>query len=117
MLVEMSSTGFAQGNDAEAERGWREALHLTRETQGTFFALEALVGMAALKVKQGNIKPALELVLIVLNHPASLQETKNRAKHLLAELEERLTPTPILEAIRSHAAEKTFDAVVEDLLK
>ena len=65
------------------------------ETQGTFVALEALVGFAALKAKQGNIEQALELSLIVLNHPASLQETKNRADPLRAELEAHITPTQI----------------------
>ena len=42
VLVEMSHSMFALGNDAEAERGWCEALHVTMETQGTFVALEAL---------------------------------------------------------------------------
>jgi hypothetical protein len=59
---------------------------------------------------------ALELLLIVLNHPASFQETKDRASDLRADLEAQLTPT-LIEAIQAHAGEKTFDAVVEDLLK
>lgn len=116
VLVEMSRSIFAQGNDVEAERGWREALHVTMETQATFVALEALAGIATLKAKQGNIEQALELLLIVLSHPASLQETKDRADRLRAELEARLTPTQI-DAIRAHTAEKTFDAVVGELLK
>ena len=86
VLVEMSQSMFALGNHAEAEGGWREALHVTMETQGTFVALEALVGFAALKAKQGNIEQALELSLIVLNHPGSLQETKNRADPLRARI-------------------------------
>ncbi len=86
------------------------------ETQGTFVALEALVGIATLKAKQGNIEQALELSLIVLNHPASLQETKNRADRLRAELEAQLTPTQS-EAIQAHVGDKTLEAVVEDLLK
>jgi tetratricopeptide (TPR) repeat protein len=36
VLVEMSHSSFALGNDAEAERDWCEALLGTRETQGTF---------------------------------------------------------------------------------
>ena len=116
VLVEMSSSIFEQGNDVEAERGWREALRVTMETQGTFVALEALVGIAALKAKQGNIEHALELSLIVLNHPASLQETKNRADRLRTELEARLTQAQI-KGINSHIGEKTFQAVVEDLVK
>ena len=116
VLAEMSRSIFVLGNDAEAERGWCEALHVTMETQGTFVALEALVGIATLRAKQGNIDQALELLLIVLNHPASLQETKNRASDLRAGLEAQLTPTQI-EAVQAHAGEKTFDAVVEELLR
>ena len=80
VLAEMSRGIFVLGNDAEAERGWCEALHVTMETQGTFVALEALVGIATLRA-QGNIDQALELLLIVLDH-SPLQETKNRASDL-----------------------------------
>lgn len=89
---------------------------MATEIHGTPVALEALAGFATLQVKQGNRKHALQLLLLVLNHPASSQETKNRASGLRAELEAQLTPTQI-EAIKAHAGEKTFDAVVEDLLK
>jgi tetratricopeptide (TPR) repeat protein len=116
VLVEMSSSIFAQGNDAEAEHGLREALHLTRETQGTFVALDALVGIATIKAKQGNLEQALELSLIVLGHPASLQETKNRADRLRADLDSQLTPVQI-KVIYSDAGKKTFDAFVDELLK
>jgi predicted ATPase/transcriptional regulator with XRE-family HTH domain len=116
VLVEMSRSIFALGNDAEAERGWREALRITTETQSTFVALEALAGIATLKAKQGNIEQALELSLIVLNHPASLLETKDRAAHLRAELESQLTGQQI-EAAQARAQAKTFEATVDEVLK
>jgi predicted ATPase/transcriptional regulator with XRE-family HTH domain len=116
VLVEMSSSNFSLGNDAEAERGWLEALQITTETQGTFVSLEALVGIAAIKAKHGNIEMSFELLKIVLNHSASLQETKDRAVRLRAELETKLPSTEI-EAIQTHAAEKTFETVVEELLR
>jgi tetratricopeptide (TPR) repeat protein len=116
VLVEMSHSVFAQGNDVEAERGWREALRVTMETQGGFVALEALVGIAMLKAKQGNIEQALELSLTVLSQTASLPETKKRADRFRAELEAQFPPTQI-EAIQVRAREKSFEAVVEDLLK
>lgn len=85
------------------------------EIQGIFVALEALVGIAMLKAKQRNIEQALELTLLVLNHPASLPETKNNASALRMELEAQLTPLQI-EAIQARAREITFETVVEDLL-
>jgi len=78
--------------------------------------LEALVGIASLRAKRGETQSALELILIVLNHPACDQETKNRASALQAELEAHLTLVEI-EAIQAHTGEKAFEAVVEDLLQ
>jgi tetratricopeptide (TPR) repeat protein len=116
VLVEMSHSMFALGNDAEAERGWCEALHVTMETQGSFVALEAFVEIATLKAKQQNIEQALELALIVLNHPASLHETKNRADRLRAALEVQLTSQQV-EAAQTRATATTFEAAVEEILQ
>jgi predicted ATPase len=60
ILAEMSRSVFALGNDAEAERLWRESLRLALETQGTFIMLEALIGIARLQAKRGEIERALE---------------------------------------------------------
>ena len=51
VLAEMSRSVFALGNDAEAERVWRESLRIAIETNGTLVALEALVGIASLAGK------------------------------------------------------------------
>jgi predicted ATPase len=116
VLAEMSRSVFALGDDAEAERDWRESLRVAVETKGMFIALEALVGFASLQAKQGDAERALELLLIVLNHPSSIQDTKNRAAQLRIALEAQLTPSQV-EAIQTHVREKIFEAVVEELLK
>jgi tetratricopeptide (TPR) repeat protein len=116
VLAEMGISILALGNEAEAGRVWREALRIATEIHATPVALEALAGFASLRAKQGDREHALGLLLVVLNHPASLQITKNRASALRADLEAQLTPTQV-EAIQAHAADKTFEAVVEDLLK
>ncbi len=116
VLVEMSRSIFALGNDAEAERGWREALRITTETQSAFVALEALVGIATLKAKQGNIEQALELSLIVLNHPASLLETKDRAEKLRMELKSQLIPQQI-QAAQAHARKQRIEQVIDEVLQ
>ena len=116
ILSEMCHSFLALGNDAESERGWREVLRVTRETHGTFAALDALVGMAALEAKRGGNEQALELLFIVLNHPDSVQETKSRAAHLRAELEAQLTLSQV-RSLQTQAGEKTFESVVEDLLR
>jgi tetratricopeptide (TPR) repeat protein len=115
-LAQMGRSIFALGNDVEAERIWWESLRIASEIRGVPVMLEALVGIASLRAKRGEMQSALELLLIVLNHPACDQEIENRAEKLRAELAAQLTPTQI-ESIQTHVAEKTFESVVEDLLK
>lgn len=116
VLAEMGRSILALGNEAEAGQVWRQALRIAIDIHGTPVALEALAGFAILKAKQGDMEHALELLFIIFDHPASLQETKNRATHLRTELEAQLTPLQI-ETIQAYAGEETFETVVEDLLK
>ena len=53
---------------------------------------------------------------MVLNHPASLQETKNRANDLRAELEVQLTSQQV-EAALARAQAKIFEVVVAEVLE
>jgi hypothetical protein len=80
-----------------------------------FAALDALSGIAALRARQGNIEQAFELALFVLSHPASVQDTKDRAARLRTELETQLTSQQI-QAVQARAQAKTFDAIVNDAL-
>jgi len=114
-LGEMGRSVFALGNDAEAGRIWRESLRITIETRGTHVALESLVGLASLQAKRGDTAHALELLLIVLNHPAGVQETRDRAERLQRELEAQLTRQQV-EAAQARAQVKTFEAVVNEVL-
>ncbi len=116
VLAEMGRSILVLGNKAEAGRVWRESLRIATDSHGTPVALEALVGFASLQVKQGDREHALELLLMVLNHPASLQETKDRADHLSAELESRLTGQQV-EAAQARAQAKTLEAAVDEVLK
>jgi predicted ATPase/transcriptional regulator with XRE-family HTH domain len=116
VLGHQGYNSLARGDDADAQNSFLAALRLVREGGFIPFALDALAGMASLQAKQGDGEHALELLLIVLNHSGSLQETKDRADHLRVELQAEFTPTQI-EAIQAHAGEKTFEEVMEDLLK
>jgi tetratricopeptide (TPR) repeat protein len=114
-LAQMGQSLFALGNDAEAERIWRESIHIAGKIRGMPVMLEALIGIASLRGKRGETAPALELLLIVLDHPGSDQEIKHRAEKLRAMLETQLTPTEI-KAIQARAREKTFEVAVGELL-
>jgi len=116
VLAEMGRSVFELGNEAEAERVWRESLRIATETQATPVALEALAGLASLQAKRGNMETGLELLLIVLAHPACFQETENHAAHLRSQLEAQLTSQQV-EAAQVRVQAKTFEAAVDEVLK
>ena len=53
---------------------------------------EALTGLAAVLIEEGQPAQAVELLTLVLRHPAAWQEMKDRATSLLVELEAQLSP-------------------------
>jgi predicted ATPase/transcriptional regulator with XRE-family HTH domain len=112
-LAHLGQCLFALGNDAEAERIWRESLRISAEIRGMPVVLEALVGIASLQAKRGETQSALELLVIVLNHPACDQETKNRAEQLRDKLEAQLAQQQV-EAIQTRAHRKPIDQVVAE---
>lgn len=116
VLVEMSRSVFALGNDAEARRLCLEALRIAAETGGAYIAPEALVLLASLQAKQGERERALEYLWVVLNHSATIQDTRDRAGRLRIELEGQLTDRQI-ETVLARAQEKTLESIVEDILK
>jgi predicted ATPase/transcriptional regulator with XRE-family HTH domain len=116
VLSDMGQSIFALGNDEESEQVWCEAIRVATETKGTLVALDALVGVASLKAKRGSLVAALEVLRIVLDHAATIQETKVRATKLATELEMKLTPCEI-EAAHTAGGNSTFESVVEAILK
>jgi tetratricopeptide (TPR) repeat protein len=115
VLADKSRSIFELGNDDEAGRVWCESLRIAAETRGIPVALEALAGFANLEAKRGDIEHALELVLIILAHPASFQETKDRTTHLRTELEAKLTHQQV-KVVQSRVRSKSFEAVVDEVL-
>jgi tetratricopeptide (TPR) repeat protein len=116
VLAEMGRSVFVLGDDAEAERVRRESLRIATEAGGTPVALEALVGIASVRAKRGEIEPALELLMLISNHPASLQETRKRAEQLRVELEALLT-TSQGEAVRARVRATTLEDILDGVLK
>jgi tetratricopeptide (TPR) repeat protein len=116
VLTEISPSLLALGNDAEAAHALHEALCITAETQSTFVALAALAGIAALRAKRGEIEPALKLLIIVLAHPASVQDTRDRAEQLRTEVEAQLTQQQV-EAAQAQAQGSTLEAIVDEVLR
>jgi tetratricopeptide (TPR) repeat protein len=116
VLAEMGNSLFTLGHDAEAKRAWLDSLRIGIETKGTFIILEALVGIASLQAKRGNVDYAFELLLSVINHPASMQDTKDHADRLRVGWEAHLTSLQI-KAAKERLKAKTFESTVNEVLK
>jgi len=114
-LKELGEATSMLGDDAEAQRCFLEGFKTAVAAQALPIALDALAGMAAVRVRAGATESALELLTQIIGHPSSSQETKARAEQLRAELERQLSPDQI-KAAQARARAKSFDAVVQETL-
>jgi len=118
MARALSHQGFASlvlDDLPDAQKSFTEALDLARQCDYIPFVLGALSGFASLSAKRGNMEQALELALIVLNHPATLQETKDRAEKLRAEANAQPTRLQI-HAAQTHPGKMELETVIKNLL-
>jgi predicted ATPase/transcriptional regulator with XRE-family HTH domain len=115
VLSHQGHNALALGDVAGAQNSFVEILRLSREGGNVPYLLDALVGIASLPAKRGDIEQALEFLLVALNHPASLPDTKNRASNLRLDLEAQLTRQQ-MEAAQARARSKPFEVVVAEIL-
>ncbi len=102
---------LALNQAAEAQSAFTAALRLAHEGGLIPAELFALTGLAALETYQKANQRTLELVLYILQHQASAQETKNLANQVRAELEARLAPRDI-ETTQQCVGSKSLDEFV-----
>ena len=100
----------------EASRYFYQALELARKLQSVPVALDILVGLAILLAQTDEEQRAAELLTLVLHHPASEQETKDRATRLRAE---RTAELPAVIVASAQARPQALDLwkSVDQLLK
>jgi len=91
-FAELGHAILALGEVAEAREYLRRGLHGAIEGGFWSVALNALVGVASISAQHGEPERAVELLALVLHHPAADQVTRDRAQKLLTELESELTP-------------------------
>jgi predicted ATPase/transcriptional regulator with XRE-family HTH domain len=114
-LNQLGTTLLARENLAGAPGCFLEALEVAREAQIAPVRLDALLGVAMLHTRKGDVGSALELVLHVLQNPACTQNTRDRAQQLRAELVAQL-PAEQLTAIAVRTQGKTLDGLAQELL-
>jgi len=115
-LVNLGFSKLALHDIAGAQDCFLRALQMASEAKLIPSILDSVTGIAWIQARQGKEESALELAIVVEKHPAVTQDTKARALQLQAELETQLTLTQIA-IIQTQAGEKTFETIVDDLLK
>jgi tetratricopeptide (TPR) repeat protein len=106
---------FGLGDYQAAELCFYRVLTLASEAQRLPLVLEALSGFAHLSARMGEPERALELLTLVLSHPASAQECRDRAARLQAELTTELSPE-VVGAAQERGRARDLDAMVAELL-
>lgn len=112
-LTYLGEIKAAGGDQGEARRTFRQALRLAMEVQAIPLALDALLGLADLQTRTGQVERALEFAMCVLHHPASTCEARSRAEHLQTQLAGRLAPEQTTQACQ-HAT--SLEVLVEEIL-
>jgi tetratricopeptide (TPR) repeat protein len=109
------------GNLAETEQYLVQSLRITKEIGFVRDIVILLYEYARLHVARGNPEGAIELLMLVIRHPASQQyrmmegRIRDSANGLLAELEHDLSPEAYTAALE-RGQELDLDGVVEEIL-
>ena len=117
----LDSLGYAAcglGDYPAARRHFSEALRIMMDIHAVAYAVETLVGLATVQMREGQFRPALDLLTFVLQHPKAVPEVRDRAAKLLAELEAYVLPQEIASA-REQASQQAreLEGVAEALLR
>ena len=102
-----------QDGDAEARDSLQQAWEIARDIDARPVALNAMVGYATLLLSKlednGELEKAVELATLALGHPATEQETRERARRLLNRLASKLSPESMTAAQKRGIAGKLDD--------
>jgi LuxR family maltose regulon positive regulatory protein len=105
----MGNSVRAKGHDGEARRYLHEALQLSRH-QMIGRTLSIFVGIGELFLQTGKHAQSIELLALAVQHPASDQDTKERAQRLLNQYQ------VTAEAAQQVSTNLDFNAVTTALL-
>jgi tetratricopeptide (TPR) repeat protein len=88
-LIYLGETYLHLGDDAQAKTILLDSLRLARDIHSEPLMLESIAGLAALELRLNSDLTAGWLTLI-MNHPAAIHDTKQRAEQLFAEQKQRV---------------------------
>ncbi|MBC7809825.1 MAG: hypothetical protein H7175_01690 [Burkholderiales bacterium] len=102
---------YAIDKNEEAAFYYHKALDISKQVGSFRFKLDVLLGMVELQVRQGGIERTIELLALIVQHPASLNHTRDRAQALLQKLEPELPPDVFAARQEKGKAAKLDDAL------
>jgi tetratricopeptide (TPR) repeat protein len=127
-LFDLGSTMCGLGDLQTSRNYLTEALQLAWKTQKLEMLMNTLFYFAAMLVKESDLTAgpepfdpqkkmkALELLSIVIGHPAAWQAIKDRAAYLQARLEAEL-PLDVITTAKTHGKSHTLAEVIEEILQ
>ena len=83
----LGTVALLEGDIQQAQHFFLKSLHISQECGQTREMLASLRDIASVRIAQGNLDIALKLLAVVLNHPASDQNSLNRPERLRDEVE------------------------------
>jgi tetratricopeptide (TPR) repeat protein len=91
-LQTLGDIALAMGDDREARQRYRRALEMAIDDPHLELRLHVMLGSARWLAREGKVERAVELAALARHHPASVEETKEKAGALLDELRTGLPP-------------------------
>jgi len=114
-LIYLGDVLMRSGKPAEAENKYKEALHVSKKAESIPLKLDALAGIAEIHHRTGDFKRAFDLAKLILNHPACMQETKDRACQILSELD-RCSGIEQMRLSQEEISNQSLEELIETIL-
>jgi predicted ATPase/transcriptional regulator with XRE-family HTH domain len=114
-LYYLGNTVILDGNFAEAKNFYLKALRISYDAHSFPIALDSILGLAQVYVQTGKAEFALELLHCILDHPATVQETKDRAIEVSNEARNMLTNIQA-QTSEEKIQSQSFDELVSNIL-
>ncbi len=98
-----------------AQTNFNEAIQAAQAVWLPVYTLHTLLGVVRLKMKVGDIKQALGLAYLILNHPASWHWSKDLAISLITELEASLS-SEVVAAAQTWSQQQSLEIISAEFI-
>ncbi|MFP4321618.1 MAG: serine/threonine-protein kinase PknK [Anaerolineales bacterium] len=114
-LSDLGHVAYAMQEYEESYRYFRESIQTAMSVRAQTVALAAIIGIARLMRAAQRDDWAVELCTFVIDHMAADQQTADRAREILDDLQDRMAPEDF-EAAKQAGAAKRLSEIVEELI-